>query len=226
MDLEKQPTPEHTVQFEDWGLMDYLEASAKQLETLEKVFHDDKLPGIIAFCTHPPVVTKGRATIEGDITDWQGQTVEVSRGGRATYHGPSQLVVYPIVYLKYARKGRQPKEVVGFLRDFEQAIVDTLAEYGLRAVGKSLQKNREIVEEATGVWVGDRKIASLGIAVKKWVTYHGAAINLDDDPLAFKGLMPCGFQPSVMTNLERLTGKKVDRQEFQKRLQAQLQKAL
>jgi lipoyl(octanoyl) transferase len=224
MHLENQLTP--NLEIQDWGLIDYSEALSKQLATLEKVAESDS-PGVIIFCTHPPVVTKGRSTIEGDITGWQGPTIEVSRGGRATYHGPSQLVVYPIVNLKYARKNRKEREVVGFLRDFENAIVDTLADYGIIAVGKSLQpKNKDMMEDATGVWVGDKKIASLGIAVKKWITYHGAAINLDNDPKAFQGLMPCGFQPNVMTNLESLLGRKIDRADFSARLQTRLQKIL
>lgn len=223
MDLEKQLTP--NIPIEDWGLIDYSKALDQQILTVEKIARED-LPGAIIFCTHPAVVTKGRATIEGDITDWQGPTIEVSRGGRATYHGPSQLVVYPIVNLKFARKGRKEKEVVGFLRDFEKAIVETLAEYQLKAVGKSLQKNQGQLEDATGVWVAENKIASLGIAVKKWITYHGAAINLDNDAEAFAGLMPCGFHPSVMTNLEKHVGHKINRAEFQARLTKQLLKFL
>ena len=167
-------------------------------------------------------MTLGRATQADDVSDWQGSTIEVSRGGRATYHGPSQLVVYPIVNLKLARKSRQENEIIGFLRDFENAIVKTLAEYGIRAQGKSLQKKSEGAEDATGVWVGEKKIASLGIAVKKWITYHGAAINLDSDPTAFKGLKPCGFSPQVMTNLEDCTNLVISREEFKSKLRTQL----
>src|SRR4051812_3197587 len=137
MDLEKQPTYDLPFDFEDWGQIDYLDAMARQIETLERVYHDDKTAGTVVFCSHPPIVTKGRATIEGDVTSWQGPIAEVSRGGRATYHGPSQLVIYPIVNLKYPRKGRGVHEVVGFLRVFEKAIVDTLSQYGINAVGKS-----------------------------------------------------------------------------------------
>ena len=211
--------------FEDWGLVDYSQALERQLALLEKVAENDSA-GVIVFCTHPPVVTLGRATQADDITEWQGPRVEVSRGGRATYHGPSQLVVYPIVNLKRPRKNRQEKEIVGFLRDFENAIVKTLAGYGLQAQGKSLQKKSEGSEDATGVWVNEKKIASLGIAVKKWISYHGAAINLDSDPKAFQGLMPCGFSPQVMTCLEACLGQAVSREEFKLKLLAQLKLSL
>lgn len=222
------PIPNPTTQdleFEDWGLVDYSQALERQLNLLEKMASSDS-PGIIVFCTHPPVVTLGRATQVGDVSDWQGSTLEVSRGGRATYHGPSQLVVYPIVNLKWARKSRKENEIIGFLRDFENAIVKTLSEYGLHAQGKSLQKKSEGTEDATGVWVGDKKIASLGIAVKKWITYHGAAINLDADPSAFKGLKPCGFSPQVMTSLEDCTHHTISREEFKTKLLIQLRNLL
>ena len=216
---------DQTLLFEDWGLVDYPLALERQLALLEEVA-ESNLSGVIVFCTHPPVVTLGRATQADDISDWTGARVEVSRGGRATYHGPSQLVVYPIVNLKMARTNRQEKEIVGFLRDFENAIVKTLADYGLKAQGKSLQKKYEGLEDATGVWVEDKKIASLGIAVKKWVTYHGAAINLDADSKAFKGLMPCGFSPQVMTNLEVCLGRTIPREEFKLKLLTYLQQLL
>lgn len=227
MDPQKPLTLDEPLEFdlifEDWGLMDYSQALEKQLQYLEQV-NQENLPGRVIFCTHPAVVTLGRASQPSDLTDWQGPLMEVSRGGRATYHGPSQLVVYPIVNLRHARKNRAAKEVVGFIRDFEKAIVMTLQKYGLEAQGKSLQKKSEnAMEDATGVWIGSSKIASLGIAVKKWITYHGAAINLDEDPTAFRGLNPCGFSPSVMTNLERCCDRKIERGAFQNQLQESLQ---
>ena len=219
--IPNQPTLGLDLAFEDWGSVDYPQALERQLILLEKIAETDH-PGVLVFCTHPPVVTLGRATQADDLSDWQGPTIEVSRGGRATYHGPSQLVIYPLVNLKKARKNRKEKEIVGFLRDFESAIVKTLAIYGLNAQGKSLQKKADSAEDATGVWVGEKKIASLGIAVKKWVTYHGAAINLDKDPRAFKGLMPCGFSPQVMTSLEACLGQTTSREDFKANLLVQL----
>lgn len=204
----------------DWGLIDYAEATEKQLQLVQEVGADENHAGCIIFCTHPHVVTTGRQTKPDDVFSFKGPVIEVTRGGRATYHGPSQLVIYPILNLKKPRAGRGSQEIRGYLRDFEKAIVQTLAEYGIEAVGKTAQKlaGAEAETDETGVWVGQQKIASLGIAVKKWVCYHGAAINLDDDPEAFQGLNPCGFKSSTMTSVERLLNKKTDRLDFQKKL--------
>lgn len=208
--MEKMPTPNSHMNltaplvFKDWGLIPYQVAMLKQLELVQEVA-DKKLPGYLIFCTHPPVVTTGRSTKADDIFDWKGEVIEVSRGGRATYHGPSQLIVYPIVNLNFARHNRSIKEVVGFLRDFENAIVKTLNEYGIHSQGRSLQKKSDSEADETGVWVGNQKIAALGIAVKKWVTYHGAAINFFKDPYAFQGINPCGFKSNVIVTVEEKT---------------------
>ena len=110
----------------DWGLINYKESLDKQLEFVEQVSQDKSHSGFLVYCTHPPVVTLGRQTKADDLTTWSGETVEISRGGRATYHGPSQLVVYIIVNIKSPRKHRGPQEIRGFLRDFESAIVNTV----------------------------------------------------------------------------------------------------
>lgn len=211
--------------FLDWGLIDYNEALQKQLELVDEVAKTPEHEGYIVFCTHPPVVTVGRQTKPEDIFAWKGPVIEISRGGRATYHGPSQLVIYPILNLKNARAGRGPQEIRGYLRDFEKAIVQTLKSYGVNAVGKTSQKldGAQAETDETGVWVGTQKIASLGIAVKKWICFHGAAINLEHDPAAFQGLNPCGFKSSTMISLESLTTEPVNRNDFIKKIQAQLQ---
>ncbi len=224
------------IHFEDWGLIDYETAVMNQLEILQRLAEGKAMETVI-FCSHPPVVTLGRATQPGDVFGWKGATLEVSRGGRATYHGPSQIVMYAILDLNRPHQQRAPKEVVGFLRDFENCIVETLQEFGIKAQGKSLQKfdkstsnssqkktDSQIQDnvktkdpldlEETGVWVGKQKVASLGIAVKKWITYHGAAINLDEDPQAFQGMKPCGFNSSTMVSVERILGKKVSREKM------------
>lgn len=190
----------------DWGLIDYQTALNQQLELVNKVIETNS-PGFLVLCSHPPVVTTGRKTQEGDVYGWQGPLVEVSRGGRATYHGPSQLVVYPIVNLDVPTARRPAHDIHQYLRNFEQAICEVLGNYGLEASGKAG------IDE-TGVWVNNHKIASLGIAVKSWVTYHGAAINLYEDPLAFSGMKPCGFDRTIMTSLEKLTGQKPDLAQF------------
>jgi lipoyl(octanoyl) transferase len=211
------------LQFVDWGLVEYSEALKRQEELLEEV-HSKKNQGFIVYCTHPPVVTLGRKTEKSDVFAWQGPVVEVSRGGRATYHGPSQLVIYLIISLDHPDNTFPKKDIAWFLRNLETAIVHTLKKYKVEALGRSLQKKTIDIEAAdeTGVWVNDKKIASLGIAVRKWITFHGAAINLDDDPSAFKGLNPCGFKSEVMISLEKLVNHKINREEFKSILKKEL----
>lgn len=204
------------LKFEDWGLIEYEEALNRQLEKVQEVSESQSENfGFLVFCSHPPVVTLGRKTQPGDVFGWQGPIKEISRGGRATYHGPSQLVVYPIVKIT---------DIGKYLRNFENAIITVLKDYGVDAVGKTFQKksSEDDGAEETGVWVGNQKIASLGIGVKKWVSYHGAAINLDEDPLAFTGMKPCGFNKETMVSLEKLIGKKVDREKFIEKLKSGL----
>jgi len=200
--------------FEDWGSIPYQQALDKQLEYVNNVdlavSRGQEHPGYLIFCTHPPVVTTGRQTQPNDIFSWKGEVIEISRGGRATYHGPSQIVVYPIINLKQARHERGPQEIRGYIRAFENAIVETLKEFGVNAVGKTPQKLPGQTNETdeTGVWIDSKKIASLGIAVKKWITYHGAAINFYDDPMAFTGINPCGFKTDTMISVEKILKEK------------------
>lgn len=210
---------------QDWGLIDYQTAVQKQIDLVNEVA-EQNIPGYLVFCTHPPVVTLGRSTKPDDVFNWKGDLIEVSRGGRATYHGPSQIVVYPILNLKFQRHGRKEREIVGFLRDFENAIVETLKEFEIEAQGRSLQKKGDSEADETGVWVGNRKIASLGVAVKKWVTYHGAAINFSKDPTAFQGINPCGFKSDVVLTVEEAAANALQRQEFQDRLKQNLLNSL
>lgn len=209
-----------SLEFENWGQIPYQEALDRQLQLLSKI-HESNKRGFLVFCTHPPVVTLGRKTEPGDVFDWQGETVEIARGGRATYHGPSQLVVYPIANLNIPGPQRPLHDVQKFLRLFENCIVETLQKIGIQSQGKSLSGT-----EATGVWVQGRKIASLGLGVKNWISYHGAAINLDHDPTAFKGLNPCGFSSEIMTSVEKELGKKISRKEFSALLKEQILKTL
>ncbi|MES3038332.1 MAG: lipoyl(octanoyl) transferase LipB [Bdellovibrionota bacterium] len=188
------------------------------MDLVEQVHANDE-PGKIIFCSHPPIITLGRATQEGDITDWQGAKLEVSRGGRVTYHGPSQLIIYPIINLKYGNEHRAAKDIHAFLRLFEKCITESLATLGLEAHGKT-------GEHDTGIWVGDKKIASIGIAVRHWVTYHGAAINIDIDPTAFQGIKPCGMNPNTMSSLQEVLEKKIDRNDLSTTLETNLKKLL
>lgn len=213
--------------FQDWGLVDYEDALHRQTELVETV-HKSSSAGYLIFCTHPPVVTLGRATKSDDVFGWSGKIIEISRGGRATYHGPSQLIVYPILNLTKERRGRKDREIVGFLRVLEDSIVEVLKSFGVEAQGRSLQKNPNTESEGdeTGVWVGRQKIASLGIGVRKWITYHGAAINLTYDPKAFTGMNPCGFKTETMISLEQLTSTALDTEDFKNKLKEKLLAAL
>lgn len=214
------------LKFEDWGLIEYEQALNRQLEYVEKVVKaQDHHPGFLIFCSHPPVVTLGRKTQPGDVFGWTGEIKEISRGGRATYHGPSQLVVYPIVNLEMASSERKSRDIGSFLRLMENAIVDVLKDLDIEATGKTTQKKSDVDDatEETGVWVGRQKVASLGIGVKRWVTYHGAAINLEEDPQAFLGMNPCGFSRDTMVSVEKLLGgRKINRQEFSEELKKRL----
>ncbi|OFZ30404.1 MAG: lipoyl(octanoyl) transferase [Bdellovibrionales bacterium RIFCSPHIGHO2_01_FULL_40_29] len=203
--------------FEDWGLIDYEVALKKQMEYVELVAQDKDHPGFLIFCSHPEVVTTGRQTQAGDIFSWSGPRIEVSRGGRATYHGPSQVVVYPIISLRNPRSGRAAQEVRGYIRALENCVVSTLHEYQILSHGKTQDNTTNSLED-TGVWVGKHKIASLGIAVRKWITFHGVAINVAHDETAFQGLHPCGYNSSVMTNLEKLLNEPVDLMAFKSQL--------
>lgn len=210
--------------FEDWGLISYDEAMKKQLEYVEKLDQllssGEQHPGFLIFCSHHAVVTTGRQTQPTDIFAWQGPVIEVSRGGRATYHGPSQIVVYPIFRIK---------DVRAYLRTLESAIVKTLGHYGIQAEGKTPQKmpGQQVETDETGVWIKNQKIASLGIAVKKWITYHGAAINFFNDPTAFTGINPCGFKTETMISVEKILGQdKVSADEFKTTLRKNLEDVL
>lgn len=209
---------------EDWGLISYTEAFEKQKQYVEEIIAGERRETLV-FCHHPPVVTVGRGTKEGDLFAWKGETVEVNRGGRATYHGPNQLVMYPIIDLGgwtpvYLKKKVKNKDLHDYMRLLEEAAIHTIRDYEVEAEGHSVQKQvgEDEAAEATGVWVGNQKLASIGIAVKKWVTYHGIAINLFKDEEAFHGINPCGFKTETMASLQELTNKRIKREAFQKEL--------
>ncbi|MCB0383970.1 MAG: lipoyl(octanoyl) transferase LipB [Bdellovibrionales bacterium] len=221
----REPTPEkgsatkeNPFQVQDWGLISYGEALTKQLELVDAVKSGLESDTLV-LCSHPPVVTLGRSSQPVDLDGWSGEVHEVSRGGRATYHGPSQQVIYPIVSLdRDSREFLHRRDVHGYLRCLESSLIRTLQSYALKASVKSSADVDDDSLKMTGVWVEDRKVASIGVAVRGWVTYHGAALNVDHDPDAFKGISPCGFTHSTMVSLEELLGHKIERTELQGRL--------
>ncbi len=207
-----------SVGVQDWGLVDYQEALRRQMDLVGLV-HQELARETVILCSHPPVVTLGRGTRPGDVDGWSGELVEINRGGRATYHGPGQVVAYPVIDLNH-----RSRDLHKYLRTLEDAIVATLAAFGIRAQGRSLQAAApgEEAVEATGVWIGSRKVASIGIGVRKWVTFHGLALNVARDATAFKGLKPCGFSPETMISMEEVLGTDPGREAVRDKLAREL----
>lgn len=197
------------------GLIDYAKAHQIQLETVKEVIAGE--PSTIIICHHPPVVTLGKKSDRvKDLMGWEGDIVDIERGGKATYHGPGQIVIYPIINLQ------KTHDIAGFLGALESAMVNFLAKFGVKSQGNPHRGNPDL----TGVWIEDRKIASIGIAVRRWVTYHGLAINIFEDPLAFNGINPCGMQANQMTSLAKETKETLQRQELENLLAKCLTKEL
>jgi lipoate-protein ligase B len=158
---------------------------------------------ILLLVEHDPVVTLGRSTkstsLPVPVTDLPAHGVEVfetERGGDVTFHGPGQLVGYPIVDLQ-----RLKPDLHWYLRELEGGLIDALATLGIPAQRSQGQ---------TGVWVGSRKIASIGVHVKKWITFHGFALNVTTDLKYFDLMVPCGIDGVEMTNVERETARRRD----------------
>ncbi len=204
------------MQFENWGLIDYETSVARQLAAVDEIASSRGEERVV-LCTHPPVVTLGRGVQADDVNGWTGQIIESTRGGRATYHGPNQVVVYPLLDLKRPHKNFVDHDVHAYLRALENATVQVLNEIGLPRAEARTSKVGEV--SLTGVWVGEHKVASIGIAVRKWVTYHGVAINVQHDAEAFSGIRPCGFEPSVMSSVETELHKSVNRAAFEELVQ-------
>ena len=159
------------------------------------------LPDTVLLLEHPPVVTMGRRTEPGELHIPAGAEVEVietDRGGKSTYHGPGQLVCYPIFDLT-----RHGQDVKRYCRDLEEALIRTLASLGVEATR---------IEGLTGIWLEapPRKIASIGIHISKWVTTHGYALNVDLDPAPFTDwITACGLEDAAFTTIARELGRPV-----------------
>jgi lipoyl(octanoyl) transferase len=136
---------------------------------------------------HEDVVTLGRKSPPGDAAGVDMPVVAVERGGEATWHGPGQVVLYPIVLLPEGRR-----DLHAWLRGLEQVVIDAMADFGVEG---------RRVEGYTGVWIGDRKACSIGVAVRRWTTWHGLALNVRADLARFAGFNPCGLDPRLMANL-------------------------
>ena len=186
------------------GRMDYMEALAIQ-ERLMQQHQQEDMEQTLLLVEHPPVLTLGRRGEYGNILlpreelEAKGVGIyEVSRGGDVTYHGPGQLVGYPIMNLN--RLGRDVKD---FVWKVEEVFVRLLADqYGIAAYRDE--------KKYTGVWVDNNKITAIGIAVKRWITMHGFAFNVNTDLEHFKWINPCGILDKGVTSLQRLLGETQD----------------
>jgi len=174
------------------GETDYVEAWELQ-RSLAAAVSQGAIPDTVLFLEHPPTVTLGRRTGEGEVHIPLGAdvaVVETDRGGKSTFHGPGQLVCYPILDLK-----RHEKDVKLYCRNLEEAIIRTLAPFGIEGAR---------VEEFTGVWLHSppRKIASIGVHISRWVTTHGYALNVDLDPAPFTDwITACGLEDAAFTSM-------------------------
>ena len=180
------------------GLMDY-EAALQ----LQRTIHSEVLAGsranTLILLEHPSVYTAGKRTQDFEKPTDGTPVINVDRGGRITWHGPGQLVGYPIVKLL------KPTELVGFVRTLESALIKVCSEFGINAIR---------IDDRSGVWIhdikGDRKIAAIGIRVASGVTMHGFALNVSPDLSAFSQIVPCGIDDADVTSMAAELGREID----------------
>ncbi len=162
---------------------------------LQHRLRDERIRGegedTLLMVEHPPVATLGRRGTPEEVFDKSLPVHAIERGGKATYHGPGQLVLYPVVHL-----GEGNRDVRAWVRHLEALLIRLLGDFGIEAHTKP---------EYPGVWTvkTDRKIASIGIAIQHWVSFHGVALNVTLDPKEFERIDPCGLGAAVMTSMER-----------------------
>jgi lipoic acid synthetase/lipoyl(octanoyl) transferase len=185
-----------TLLYSDLGTMDYLTSLELQEKLLERK-RQEGFPDILLVVEHPHVFTIGRSGKDAHVVSPGDVPVHrTGRGGDATYHGPGQLVAYPIVDLR----SKLRKAVHRYLYSIEVTIIQTLACFGLSAERKP---------PWTGIWIGDKKIASIGVAVKRGVSYHGLALNVNTDLGYFERIIPCGLAWAEMTSMAREAGTEI-----------------
>jgi lipoyl(octanoyl) transferase len=171
-----------TIEVEDLGRLTYAEATTRMEEVLAELAADPEAADRLLLAEFEPVLTLGRASTPADeafAADLAIPIYKVARGGKATFHGPGQLVVYPIMRLL-----GEARDLHAYLGRLERALAATVADFGL--LGATDSRN-------TGCWVNQRKIASIGVAVRRWVAYHGAALNVATDMSWFRRFDPCGL---------------------------------
>jgi len=180
------------------GRMNFAEALALQEELVARKREDLDAPDEILLLEHEPVYTIGRTPDKSSLlgaVHLPHPLFAINRGGQATYHGPGQLMCYPVVDLR-----RCGQDLHRYLRWLEQTLIDFLATYHLSATQR---------EGLTGVWIANRKIASIGVGVRHWITMHGFALNVCGDLSPFAHIVPCGISNVTMTSMEKETGKSI-----------------
>lgn len=188
------------------GRTDYADALAMQEEIVARKRANPALPDELLLLEHEPVYTIGRTQ---DRSSLRGAAhlphplFPINRGGQATYHGPGQLVGYPIIDLR-----RYAQDLHRYLRWIEDVLIKLLSRFGVAAQTRP---------GLTGVWVDDRKIASIGVGVRQWITMHGFALNVSGDLSAFGAIVPCGIANVTMTSIERETATNVSVEEVAQR---------
>src|SRR5437660_12565490 len=178
------------------GRMDFADALTLQEEVVTKKREDRSLEDELLLLEHEPVYTIGRTPDRSSLlgaAHLPHPLFPINRGGQATYHGPGQLMGYPIIDLR-----RCGQDLHRYLRWLEQLLIEVLAEYGIPASQR---------ESLTGVWIEDREIASIGVGVRHWITMHGFALNVCGDLSPFNRIVPCGIDNVAMTSMEKETGR-------------------
>ena len=194
------------LQVQDLGLCSY-----KEVWDLQKNIQADRIAGkdqdTLLLVEHKPVYTFGKNADENHLLQHYPKNVQIyhiERGGEITFHGPGQLVGYPILDLNNYKKN-----ISWYMRSLEQVIIDTLNLYGLEAIRK---------DGLTGVWIGDEKIAALGVRISRWVTMHGFALNVNTNLDYYDGIIPCGILEYGVTSMEKLFNYKINMDDMKKNL--------
>jgi lipoyl(octanoyl) transferase len=192
----------HFCEVRHLGLMPYAEAHGLQQELVEKRKLDE-IPDQLLLLEHPHVITLGRAANGANVlVDAEAlarfgvELFETGRGGDVTYHGPGQLVGYPIIKLAPDRR-----DIRRYVRDLEEVLIRTAADFGVTA---------ERIEGLTGVWAGKEKLGAIGVRISRWVTMHGFAFNVTTDLKYFRLIVPCGIRNHGVTSLHKLLGSPVE----------------
>jgi lipoyl(octanoyl) transferase len=201
---------------QDWGCTEYAAAFERQ-KALVDLRRTDQAPDTLVFTEHDPVYTIGQRKGADQHLIWNDAQLEAqgiavirsNRGGDITYHGPGQIVGYPIVSLQ------QRRDLHAYLRDLEEVVIRTLATFGLETARR---------EGKTGIWLGERKICAIGVAVRTWITYHGFALNVNPDLGHFSGIVPCGITDGTVTSMQAEMGHVIDLESVKARLAVEFQK--